>query len=81
MKICFDSEIFWTEKFGSISSRYFFSLIKILSNNNDLDVKVFARFYLNKKLDDLSKKIVIGNRVKFTPRIGGSIFRKLNSFF
>lgn len=81
MKICFDSEIFWTEKFGSISSRYFFSLIKILSNNNDLDVKVFARFYLNKKLDDLSKKIVIGNRVKFTPRIGGSIFRKLNSIF
>ena len=65
MKICFDNEIFWTQKFGGISSRYFFNLIKILSNNNNLDVKVFAKFYLNKKIDDLSKKIVIGNRVKF----------------
>ena len=81
MKICFDNEIFWTEKFGSISSRYFFNLIKLLSNNNDLDVKVFAKFYLNIKLDDLPKKIIIGNRVRFRPPFTGSFFRKINSFF
>jgi glycosyltransferase involved in cell wall biosynthesis len=82
MKICFDNEIFWTEQFGSISSRYFFNLINTLStNNNNLDVKVFAKFYLNKKLDDLSKQIVVGNRIKFKPPFGGRIFRKLNSFF
>ena len=81
MKICFDNEIFWSQKFGGISSRYFFNLIKILSNNNNIDVKVFAKFYLNNKLDDLSKKIVIGNRVKFKPPFTGKIFQKLNSFF
>ena len=81
MKICFDNEIFWTQRFGAISSRYFYNLIKTLSNNNKLEVKVFAKFYLNKKLDDLSKKIVIGNRVKFKPPFTGTIFRKLNSFF
>jgi len=81
MKICFDNEIFWTQKFGAISSRYFYNLIKTLSNNNNLDVKVFAKFYLNNKLDDLSKKIVIGNRVKFKPPFTGIIFKKLNSLF
>ena len=59
MKICFDNEIFWTQRFGAISSRYFYNLIKTLSNNNNLDVKVFAKFYLNNKLDDLSKKYQI----------------------
>ena len=81
MKICFDNEIFWTQKFGGISSRYFFNLIKILSNNHNLDVKVFAKYFLNKKLDDLSKNIVIGKRVKFKPPFTGKIFQKLNSFF
>ena len=81
MKICFDNEIFWAQKFGGISSRYFFNLIKILSNNHNLDVKVFAKYYLNKKLDDLSKNIVIGKRVKFKPPFTGKIFQKLNSFF
>ena len=81
MKICFDNEIFWKQKFGGISSRYFYNLIKILSENNDLNVKVFAKFYLNNKLDDLSKKIVIGNRVKFKPPFTGKIFQKINSLF
>ena len=81
MKICFDDEIFWKQKFGGISSRYFYNLIKILSENNDLNVKVFAKFYLNNKLDDLSKKIVIGNRVKFKPPFTGKIFQKINSLF
>jgi len=81
MKICFDSEIFWKEKFGSISSRYYFNLIKILSNKKDLNLKVFSRFYQNKRLDDISKKIVVGNRIKFKPPYTGKIFQKLNSFF
>ena len=81
MKICFDNEIFWNQKVGGISSRYFFNLIKILSNKNNLDVKVFSKFYLNTKLDELSKKIVVGNRVKFKLPYTGKIFQKLNSFF
>ena len=74
-------KFFWTQKFGAISSRYFYNLIKTLSNNNNLDVKVFAKFYLNNKLDDLSKKIVIGNRVKFKPPFTGIIFKKLKLIF
>lgn len=81
MKICFDNEIFWDQKFGSISSRYFFNLIKILSKNSHLNIKVFSKFYLNKRLDELSKKIVIGSRVRFKPPYTGKIFKKLNSFF
>jgi hypothetical protein len=81
VKICFDNEIFWNQKFGGISSRYFFNLIKILSDNKNLNVKVFAKYYLNRKLDDLSKNIVIGKRVKFKPPFTGKIFLKLNSFF
>ena len=81
MRICFDYEIFWREKFGSISSRYFFNLIKILSNNRNLNVKVFAKFYLNTKLQELSKKNIVGDRVKFKPPLTGRIFEKLNYFF
>ena len=81
MRICFDYEIFWREEFGSISSRYFFNLIKILSNNRNLNVKVFAKFYLNTKLQELSKKNIVGDRVKFKPPLTGRIFEKLNYFF
>ena len=81
MKICFDNEIFWTQKFGAISSRYFFNLIKNLSIKKNLDVKVFAKFYQNNRLDDLSKKIVSGNKLKFKPPFTGNLYRKLNAFF
>ena len=81
MKICFDNEIFWTQKFGAISSRYFFNLIKNLSTKSNLDVKVFAKFYLNNKLDDLSKNIVIGNRLKLKPPFTGIFYKKVNAFF
>ena len=81
MKICFDNEIFWTQKFGAISSRYFFNLIKNLSTKKKLDVKVFAKFYLNNRLDDLSKKIVSGNKLKFKPPFTGNLYKKINAFF
>jgi len=81
MKVCFDYEIFFKEKFGSISSRYFFNIIKILSNINNVDIRVFSKFYLNTKLDELSKQIVIGNRIKFKPPFTGKIFQKINSVF
>ena len=81
MKICFDNEIFWTQKFGAISSRYFFHLIKNLSDKSNLDVKVFAKFYLNNKLDELSKEIVVGNKLLFKLPFTGTIYKKLNSIF
>ena len=51
MKICFDYEIFWKQRFSGIASRYFYNIIKTLLNYNYLDVKVFSKYYLNKKLD------------------------------
>ena len=81
MKICFDNEIFWSQKFGAISSRYFFNLIKNLSIKSNLDVKVFAKFYLNHRLDDLSKNVVIGNKLKLKPPFTGTLFKKINAFF
>jgi glycosyltransferase involved in cell wall biosynthesis len=81
VKICYDSEIFWSQAKGAIPSRYFFNLIKILSNNSKLNVKVFSKFYLNVKIDELSKEIVKGSRVKFKPPYTGIFFEKLNYFF
>ena len=81
MKICFDYEIFWNEKFGSISSRYFFNIIQILNTIENVNVKVFSKFYLNTRIDKISKKIIKGNRVKLKPPFSGRIFQKLNSFF
>ena len=81
MKICFDNEIFWTQKFGAISSRYFFNLIENLSIKSDLDVKVFAKFYLNNRLDNLSKNIVIGSKLKYKLPFTGIIYKKVNDFF
>ena len=81
MKICFDYEIFWTQKFGAISSRYFFNLIENLSIKSNLDVKVFAKFYLNNRLDNLSKNVVIGNKLKLKPPFTGTFFKKINAFF
>ena len=81
MRVCFDYEIFLREKFGSISSRYFFNIIKTLSNIDNVSIRVFSKFYLNEKLDELSKKIVSGKRIKFKPPFTGKIFQKLNSLF
>ena len=46
MKICFDYEIFWKQKFSGVASRYYYNLIKYLSKNKNINLKVFASIYL-----------------------------------
>ena len=46
MKICYDYEIFWKQKFSGVASRYFYNLITHMSLNQDTEIKVFANFFL-----------------------------------
>ncbi len=78
MKISYDYEIFWKQVFGSIPNRYFYNLINYFSKNNDLKVKVFSNFYLNKKLDNLPKDIIKGSRLKYKLPFTGKILELLN---
>ena len=58
MKICYDYEIFWKQKFSSVASRYYFNLIKHLSYNQGLKIKIFASIYLNERIENLSSNIL-----------------------
>jgi len=78
VKICFDNEVFWQQKFSGVASRYYFNLIKYLVNNNDIDLKVFASIYLNEKIEKLPKKILSGYRLKNRIPYTGKFFEKLN---
>ena len=64
MKICFDYEIFWKQKLSSIGSRYYYNLIKNLTKYKELNLKIFAGFYLDEKISELSKDIVFGKRIR-----------------
>ena len=63
MKICYDYEIFWKQKFSGVASRYYFNLIKYLSYNQNLKIKVFANIYLNERIENLPSK---NNHIKFS---------------
>ena len=58
MKISFDYEIFWKQKFGGIASRYFFNLIDYFFNKDIYDIKVFSKLYFNRRLEELPKENV-----------------------
>ena len=47
MKILFDNEIFIRQEYGG-ASRYYFELIRRLSVNPDIKIKVYKGFYINK---------------------------------
>tara|TARA_B110000014_G_scaffold261309_1_gene252757 strand:+ start:153 stop:1238 length:1086 start_codon:yes stop_codon:yes gene_type:complete len=79
VKICFDNEVFWQQKFSGVASRYYFNLIKYLHYNEDIDLKVFASIYLNEKIEKLPKKILSGYRLKNRIPYTGKIFEQLNS--
>ena len=78
MKICFDNEVFWQQKFSGVASRYYFNLIKYLVKNSDIDLKVFASIYLNEKIEKLPKKILSGYKLKNRIPYTGKFFEKLN---
>ena len=77
MKICFDNEIFWQQKFSGVASRYYFNLIKCLINKGAIDLRVFASIYLNEKIESLPKNILSGYRLKNRIPFTGKIFEKL----
>ena len=81
MKICFDYEIFWKQKLSSIGSRYYFNLIQNLAKYEELDLKVYAGFYLDEKISELSNDIVFGKRIKNRIPFTGKITEKFNSTF
>ena len=81
MKICFDYEIFWKQKISSIGSRYYFNLIDNLFRYKELNIKVFAGFYLDEKIENLSKNVVFGKKIKKKIPLTGKITEKFNSVF
>jgi len=46
MKVIYDHSVFQFQKYGGIS-RYFYELIKNLSNKEDLDINLFQGFHIN----------------------------------
>ena len=62
MKIAYDYKIFWNQKYGGIS-RYFTNLFKNLSEQK-IDYKVFAPYYKNQYLLDLSNENIEGAHIR-----------------
>ena len=77
MKIAFDNQIFFFEKYGGIS-RYFTSLIKELIKTNN-KYKVFSFFHKNEYLLDFDKSIINGFRFKNYPYKSTRILKFLSS--
>lgn len=65
MKIAYDHTIFSLQEYGGIS-RYFCRLSETLSNEPDVQAKVFAPLYLNRYLQALPTELVVG---AYLPRI------------
>ncbi len=78
MRIAFDYQIFFLQKYGGIST-YFYNLAKnlhVLSN----DVKIITPFYINELICDNSLlDIVIGSKIKNIPKYSNKFLRFLNN--
>ncbi len=81
MKICYDYEIFWKQKFSGVASRYYYNLIKHLSEKQNLKLKVFANLYLNERIENLPSDLLIGKRIKKRIPFTGKILEKFNSVY
>ena len=81
MKICYDYEIFWKQIFSGVASRYYYNLIKHLSENQNLKLKVFANLYLNERIENLPSDLLIGKRIKKRIPFTGKILEKFNSIY
>ncbi len=79
MKICFDYEIFWKEKFSAVASRYYFNLINNLLTEKILNIKVFANLYLNEQIEKLPEQILYGKKISKRIPYTGRIIEKFNS--
>ena len=64
MRIIYDHNIFWSQKFGGIS-RYFVNLLKNIQKKNNIDLRVIAPFYRNIYLkNEIDKKKIVGLYLK-----------------
>ena len=67
MKIAYDNQIFFFERYGGIS-RYFTSLINELVKT-DNEYKIFSSLYLNEYLSNFDKKVINGLKFdKYPPK-------------
>lgn len=69
MKIAFDSQAFTMQEYGGIS-RYFCSLVAQLEKFSEIELKIFAPFYINTYLEKVSKNLVFGVKVPKIPKTG-----------
>ena len=78
MKIVFDYQIFFWQKYGGIST-YFANLAKNIHSLNN-EVKIISPFYINQAINDNSfLDIVIGRKIKNIPRYTNRFFRIINN--
>ena len=78
MKIVFDYQIFFWQRYGGIST-YFSNLAKNICALNNA-VKIISPFYTNELINNNSfLDIVIGHKIKNIPRYTNKFFRVLNN--
>jgi glycosyltransferase involved in cell wall biosynthesis len=80
MKILYDSQIFFLQKYGGVST-YFVNLVNHLSNNKD-SANIFAPFYICQILKYLKlEKFIKGKKIEKIPRYSTKIIKFINEFF
>jgi len=81
MRIIYDHNIFWSQKFGGIS-RYFVNLLKNIQKKNNIDLRVIAPFYRNIYLkNEIDKKKIVGLYLKKEIPKTSFMFKSFNKFF
>ena len=77
MKIAFDYQIFYLQKFGGISKYYYNLALNLIENNPE--TKIFAPIFKNFYGKDLAKKNILkGKYISDYPRFTSKLINKLN---
>ena len=79
MKILYDYQIFYLQKYGGISN-YFVSLINNLDQLNQ-DCKIIAPIHISETLSLIKRNIVEGIKINKKNKLSSSIYRLINDFF
>ena len=80
MKILYDSQIFFLQKYGGVSA-YFANLVNHLNNNNN-NADIFAPFYICQFFQDLKlEEFIKGKRIEKIPRNSTRIIKFINEIF
>ncbi len=77
LKIVYDHQIFWCQKYGGIS-RYIYELATHLFDSDACDVKILALAYVNEYLKKLKPGLVVGFPVPIIPKTG-RVIKTFNS--